>query len=241
MQSNQLYLSRDALMRTLSGVAICLVGASVAAQLARFGLERSAPGVLAVFSLGREQNLPTFFSALLMILATLLLAVIASLAVNGKKPDVSRWVILSGGFLLMAYDELFSVHESLIRPVRSMMGDLDLPIFHFAWVVPGIVLVLVLGLFFAGFLLRLPPATRRIIVIAATLYLGGAIFVEMIEGAFIVREGPFSMTYAMIVTVEESLEMAGLLVFLYALLGYLADTYRAIEVRFAGVGGDTAI
>jgi len=40
------------------------------------------------------------------------------------------------------------------------------------------------------------------------------------------------MAYSMIVTVEESLEMAGLIVFIWALLKYLADNYKELQIIF---------
>ena len=48
----------------------------------------------------------------------------------------------------MAFDEGFSVHERLIGPFRGLMSNHDLGVFYYAWVIPGIALVLILGLFF---------------------------------------------------------------------------------------------
>jgi len=113
-----------------------------------------------------------------------------------------------------------------------MLGDGDLGIFYFAWVIPGIALVLVLGLFFLRFLLSLPATTRRRFLIAATLYLGGALGVELIGGQYAELHGFESFTYSMIATVEESLEMAGLILFIRALLKYCAESYKEVGFRF---------
>ena len=67
---------------------------------------------------------------------------------------------------------------------------------------------------------------------AATLFIGGAIGVELVGGRHVELHGRQNWTYSMIVTVEESLEMAGLIVFIWALLDYCADNYKEVRFRF---------
>lgn len=231
MAINQISLNPSAIARVLGAVAFLLVFASIGGQLARFVFGHNyVKGLVPLFDVDGEQNIPTFFSVLLMFFAALLLAVIALL--NGKQttPHVSKWAILSFGFLFMAYDEAFQVHEELISPVRTLLGDGNLGVFYFAWVIPGIALVLVLTLFFLRFLLHLPATTRRTFLMAATLYIGGAIGFELIGGRYAELHGYENLTYSMITTVEESLEMAGVIIFIWALLVYIADNHK--EVRF---------
>lgn len=235
METSRLSVNRWTIARVLGALSLLLVVASIGGQLWRFLIgEKHLRVLVNVVSLDRERSLPTFFSVLLLVLASLLLALIAVLVGKLKQPDLSKWALLSFGFLFMAFDENYAVHERLILPVRALLGDEDLGIFYFAWVVPGILLVLALGAFFLRFLWRLPAATRLTIIRAATLYLGGAIGVEMIGGAYFKMRGD-DLTYAMITTVEESLEIAGLIVFLYALLGYIADRYGEVSFRFVRV------
>jgi hypothetical protein len=231
--NNPISLNASAITRTLGAVAFLLVLASIAGQFSKLVLGHDyLKGLVPLFYLDAEQNNPTYFSVLLMLFAALLLAVIAVL--NGKQriPHVSKWAILSFGFLLMAYDEAFQIHEMLISPVRTLIGNSNLGIFYFAWVIPGIALVLVLGLSFVSFLLHLPATTRFRFLMAGTLYIGGAIGVELIGGRHAELYGHENWTYTMIVTVEESLEMAGLIVFIWALLNYCADNYKEVRFRF---------
>jgi hypothetical protein len=67
-------------------------------------------------------------------------------------------------------------------------------------------------------------------MIAAALYIGGAVGLELVGGRYAEMHGLKNLTYSMIATAEETLEMAGVIVFIYALLRYIADNY--IEVRF---------
>jgi hypothetical protein len=90
---------------------------------------------------------------------------------------------------------------------------------------------MVFGLSYLKFLLHLPAKTRWRFVVAATLYLGGAIGMELIGGRYADLHGMENLAYSMTATVEESLEMAGVIVFIYTLLNYIADNYQEIRLR----------
>lgn len=230
---NQISINPSAIARLLGAVAFLLVLASIGGQFSKFELGHDyLKGLVLLFYVNAEQNIPTYFSVLLMLFAALILVVIAVL--NGKQnvPHVSKWAILSFGFLFMAFDEAFQVHERLILPVRALLGECNLGIFYFAWVIPGIALVLLLGLFFLRFLLHLPTTTRLRFLMAAILYLGGAIGLELVGGRYAELHGVQNWTYSMITTVEESFEMTGLIVFIWALLEYCADNYREVRFQF---------
>lgn len=231
--TDQISLNPTAVARALGAVALLLVLLSSGGQFSRFVLGYDyVQGLIPLFYVDKEQNVPTYFSVLLILLTALLLAIIGVLERKRMAPHASRWMILSFGFLFMAFDEAFEVHEGLIDPMRALLGDGDLGIFYFAWVIPGTVLVLFLGLYFLGFLRRLPASARRRFSIAAILYIGGAIGVELVGGRHAELHGNQDWIYSMIVTVEESLEMAGLVVFIWALLKYCADHYEGVHVQF---------
>ena len=226
-------LEASVIARTLGMVAVLLVLASVGGQFSKFVLGHDyLKGLVPLFFVNSEQNIPTFFSVLLMLFITLLLAVIAALNLKQRAPHTSKWVILSFGFLYMAFDEAFQIHEKLTLPVRTLMGDDNLGVFYFAWVIPGIALVLILGLFFLRFLLHLHARTRLRFLTAAAIYIGGAIGVELIGGGYAEIYETQNITYSVITTVEESLEMAGLILFIWALFKYFADNYKELRVTF---------
>jgi len=229
-----------AVARALGMAAFLLVLASLSLEELRFltgddlltfltGREHSY-GLRGLFSLDNEHNIPALFSACLLLFAALLLLVVTLHERNRGARDVGRWAILSAGFLLMAIDESMSMHERLIEPTRLLLGPGNLGIFYFAWVIPGLALVLVLGAFFLPFLLRLPAATRFIFILAAALYLGGAIGMELVDGRYRELHGT-EMGYHLLVAVEEGLEMAGAIVFIYGLSRYLADHHARLMVN----------
>ena len=57
---------------------------------------------------------------------------------------------------------------------------------------------------------------------------------ELIGGNYAEIYGRDNLIYIALTTIEESLEMLGVIVFIWALLEYIAATYREIEVQFDG-------
>ena len=187
-------------------------------------------GLVKLTFVGDERNFPTLFSSLILAFASLCLAVVAALIGRARRPDFSKWVILSAGFLYMAFDEALSLHERMSIPIKTALGEGALGFHHTYWAIPGLAGLLVLGLFFIGFLRRLPPRTRVLFLLAAAIFVGGAIGVEMFSGDFAEVHGE-KLAYSMVVTVEESLEMAGVILFIYAVLDYVARTFGEIRFR----------
>ncbi len=230
---NQISLNPSAIARILGAVAFFLLLASIGGQFAKYVLGHDTVyGLVNLFDINREHNIPTFFAALLMLFAALLLAVISLLSREQRASHVLKWTVLSFGFVFMAFDELFQVHERFTGPVRALLGNGNLGVFYFAWVIPGIALVLGLALFFRKFLLDLTAKTSRRFTMAATIYIAGIIGVELIGGRYAELHSVQNLTYNMIVSIEEGLEMAGLIIFIWALLRHCADYYKEVRFRF---------
>ncbi|MGV8893577.1 MAG: hypothetical protein ACOH2K_11685 [Burkholderiaceae bacterium] len=236
MTSNPISLNPSSIARALGAVALLLVFASAAGQLTVYltGHEQ-VYGLVRLFNVDTELNLPTFFSMFILVFAALLLAVIAMLEKKRMATYAFHWAVLAFGFLFMAMDETASLHEMLVEPTRKLLGDDNLGAFYFAWVVPGIVIVLVLALYFLKFLLHLPAKTRFIFLMAAIIYLGGAIGLELIGGRYAELHGTHNLTYNIFATIEESLELAGVIIFIWALLMYIASNFKEVQFRLDGV------
>ena len=230
-----LSLNPDSIARSLGVMTFLLILANCAALLADYLTGYSSVFIrksVKFFYVELELNAPAFFSMLLLLFASLLLAVITVLKKKQSASFVWEWSILSIGFLFMAFDEIAAVHERLIEPMQAILGEQNLGLLYFAWVVPAVALVVCLGIFFLKFLINLPPKTRWAFLIAAALYLGGAVGFEMIEGWYSEINGRETLLYMTLTTIEETLEMVGTIVFIWALLGYIADKYEKLEVRF---------
>src|SRR6185503_2968640 len=133
--------------RRLGAVVVLLVAASTAVHVmtAITGHDTSY-GLTALFELDNENNIPTWYSSLLLLLSSVLLAVTAR-AQPAAWPETRYWWGLSLIFLLLSVDEAASLHEKFNRPVRELL-HLGASV-HFAWVVPAILMLLVLAIGYA--------------------------------------------------------------------------------------------
>lgn len=157
-----------------------------------------------------------------------LLAVITALNSKNKDLYLFQWKILLLGFIYMSYDEAFRAHELWTKPVAEMLGDTDLGFFHYAWTIPAITIVCTLAVFFHRFLMNLPKQLGAKFMISGAIYILGALGLELIEGKYDEVYGNANLTYELLVTVEEALEMLGLIIFISALLNYLSYIYGEI-------------
>lgn len=130
--------------------------------------------------------------------------------------DSRYWWLLSGVMFYASIDELFAIDERCSAPVRDAL-DLSGPL-YFVWVIPFAFLVAVLGLVCLPFLNRLDSRARTLFVLAGLLYVGGAMGFEIIEGWLFESRGSHNLTYAATASLEETLEMAGVIVLLHALV-----------------------
>jgi hypothetical protein len=123
----------------LALIAFLLLFASLGSELGNFwtGAEsRVFPKLVKAFSVDRELNVPAFFSMVMLLFSSSLLACMSLLSYDGRAASLRYWGVLSLGFLWMAFDEIASVHEKLIEPMRVVLGGENLGVFYFAWVVP---------------------------------------------------------------------------------------------------------
>ena len=97
------------------------------------------------------------------------------------------------------------------------------------WVIPYGFAVLVLAAVYLRFLVRLSRTTRYYFILAALLFLGGAIGVEMLS-AWEKDLNDYTILYYVLYSLEEFLEMIGVAVFIYALLKNLADESPVIRI-----------
>ena len=189
-------------------------------------------GLVWLFNVDAEGNFPSDFSAILMFFAGLLLLIITILESRRIGHLSWHWVGLSFMFLYLSADEAFSYHEKLIITGPILLREIA-PIFNYAltYIIPAMSLLFIIVLFCVKFFLGLPARTRLSFLMASVLFLGGAVGFELISGRYAAFFGMDNLTYNLIATVEESLEMAGTVYFIVSLLKYIADNFREVCFR----------
>lgn len=231
MKDRSLHLDPTLVLRVLGAIAAALVLLSLAGQIAIHVLHLEVKDIVAFFDVGRERNLPTGYAVFLLTTCGLILAIIALLHRRLREPEWRPWSLLAAGFFVMAYDEGFQIHEHFLAPMQSVLGGGNLGMLNYAWIVPAGAMVVVLGLYFLPFVMRLPRRTRRGVLLAAFFYLGGCLGVEALGGGYDAAYGVDNLPYNLLATFEEALEMLGLVVFLSTLLGHLGAEFGEIRIR----------
>lgn len=206
-------------------VILAILG--VAVQIGKYVFDYRADWTR-MYNLDREMNLPTWYSALMLGFCAILLQAIAT----GKQTENNRyaphWNFLSKIFWFLAIDEVMSIHELLIIPDISKHLP---PIFHSFWVLPGSIAVAFFLKKYWKFTLDLPKQSRWYFMAAATLYIGGALGMEIIGGVFADFNGQQNLAYALFTNLEEVLEMLGIITFIYGLLNYISHWTEIMEVQ----------
>lgn len=150
-----------------------------------------------LFDLDDENNLPTWFSSFLLLFVSFALMTLVT-----PPKDRLYWQLLAAGFLVMSIDEVAGLHESLNTAIEMN------------WAIPGTVLVAAVGVWFAPFLMRQPARLRWLMMLSGLIYVGGVIGVELLSADI----DSDSLQYEAAVSVEESMEMFGVWLFLRTLL-----------------------
>ena len=183
-------------------------------------------GLVPLFNLNHEANIPTFYQCFALLACSVFLAVIANFHhQNGE--SYFYWGSLAVIFLFLSVDEFAMLHERLVLPFRTMFNATG--VLYFAWVIPYAVLVALVGILYLRFLLRLPHRTRMLFVLAGIIYVSGALVLEMADGYFVSKKID-NIGFAIVNTIEEYLEMFGIIVFIYALQDYLGRTFGGLTI-----------
>lgn len=229
----EIILRRRALLRALGYAIVALLllhGLVWAAVL----LGWATPKTFWVrwFDLDYERNAPTLYNTLLLLASAGLFY-----AVGHGERQASRasraWMGLAGLFALLALDETAQFHEQLVAPLRQALGADGL--LRPAWVLPYAGLILLLVALYWRWFWALPRRMRRSLLLAATLYLGGAVGFEMLGGlkTSLRPDDPQLGLTALLCAGEEGLEMGGIVVLLGALLEEIQRRHGVLRLTLA--------
>jgi hypothetical protein len=183
------------------------------------------------FTVDSEGSVPAWYSSILLLTAAALLAIVATVAFNQRDQWWKHWTALASLFCLLSLDEAASFHESLILPLQTHFGANG--IFFFAWMIPGVFFVGAVGLAFFKFVLNLDRLTRNRFIVAGSLFVGGALGMEWVGGAFIDALGEEHILYITAAATKETLEMLGVTLFIVAILKHLETRVGEFRLSFA--------
>ena len=184
---------------------------------------------LRLIDVGAEQSIPTYFSTLNLLLASILLLIIYQFEKVNKKETCSYWLLLSVLFLLLSIDEAASIHENFDYVYQYLVRREIVPhiIDTHQWVFFAVPFVLIIGIYLIPFYKCLPKSTLIFFFISGLIYLIGVIGFELI-GAIMLKTGFVdsreNIIYMLRRLFEEGFELYGIAIFNCTL-------YREILIR----------
>ena len=128
-------------------------------------------------------------------------------------------VVTEGATFTRMWPEVAAVHETPTDFLREALYANG--IFYFTWIVFGITFFAIMVTLYFRFWLALESRARLGFLAAAIVFVGGAIGVESLGGRYAGLHGMQNIKYAFFYTLEEFLEMAGVVIFAGTLLGYI--------------------
>lgn len=211
----------------LHAVVAALLLISMSVRLLQVEAQLDFPGLRSLqrwFNVDGEGNVPSWFSCILLFLCAQTMWALSRRSAGEPRQWQRHERALAVVFVYLSIDESTQLHEQTIAPLQRML-DLSGALF-FGWIVVAVPLTGLFALLMLGYLRALPARIGRGFMLAGLIYVGGAAGVEMI-GSVLWSEGNVqTVGYVLQTTVEEGLEMVGLLVFLGAAHHHLA-TRRA--------------
>lgn len=168
----------------------------------KFGLEYWH---LSVFDLDEEESFGTWFSAVMLLVASTILIYQARVLRAREDAWFRYWMILGWAFCLLSIDEVVGLHE-LMNTVFEKKS----------WTLAGFGVLVFTGLAYLPFLWHYRWRTAILFVIAGAIYGGGAVGIEHFSGTDI-----NSLRYNMLTGLEEGMEMLGIIILIYAALDFI--------------------
>jgi hypothetical protein len=177
--------------------------------------------------LDQEANLPTLFSSTLLLIAGVLFYLLYKVTYNDKKEHPYYWLGLSFIFIFLGFDESAKIHETLGDYTEKFVDASGY--FYYPWVLSYGILLVVLGFFYVRFFLRMDKKVFYAFMLSAFVFLSGAVGFELLGAKEASLHGTDTILYCTLYTIEESLEMFGVIYLISILLNLLKDV--TIEIN----------
>jgi hypothetical protein len=218
-------------------VAFCVVS-FVGQLVAEFAITENkyVDKVAEWLDVNKEGSVPTWYATITLMACSVMLAVIAIAARVRGRPWQLQWTLLSIGFALLSLEELIGVHSQATKVLRSVVSITDGPGYELVLLAIGMVGLVVLAVLFGRFYMDLPSLWRRWFTIGIVIYLIG-VFASDAIGDYLISSGETSLPYIIVLTIEEALEMIGVLIFIVMLLEYIRVFVGPVAVEIRDPGG----
>ena len=169
----------------------------------------------------REGSIPTWYATITLASCAVMLGIIAVDALRRAKPYPFHWAALGVIFALLSLEEILGVHSEVTGRLRDLVSITDGPGYAIALVLIALAGLAIAALLFGRFYMHLPSRWRTWFTIAVVLYAIGVFASDAIGDYLITAAGEPTLAYDVVLTIEEMLEMTGVLIFIVMLLEYI--------------------
>lgn len=186
-------------------------------------------GLSPMFDFFMEANVPTWYSSFLLASSAAFLFVLYF--VNQTRSERYYWLALAFMFVFLSLDELAQIHEFMGGVISRTKAQGLFPSEHSSsWVLAGGVMVAVVIGIFWKFWWGLTKDIRLLFFIAAFLFVGGSLGFEILQIYYVPLYGS-DLGFSILVTIEETMEKSGIIIFIYALLKQIERTQSTITIQ----------
>lgn len=206
-----------------------LLCANILGIIAKLSLKHDYVFVLThIFDFNSEKSIPTLYSLMLLVFASILLFMIA---LNYRRLGSSYipWLGLSLIFIYLSIDELCEVHEYLGEVTKQYFQGAGL--FYYSWIIPYGIALLVFIIVYSRFFFKLPKETKVVFLISGVIFVSGAMGFEMLGGRqYELSQSTNTVLYSFFYSCEETFEMLGIALFIYGLIRHIVHEFDFLEI-----------
>ncbi|MCK0165938.1 hypothetical protein MWU52_00085 [Jannaschia sp. S6380] len=182
------------------------------------------------FDLDGEANLPAWFSSMIWLGAGALAALLSHSDVPDRRRWRLHWIGIAVISVFLSLDEAALFHERFGSTLGGLVGAER--VLFYNWIFYGLAMVALVALIYLPFLLRIDRGTALRMILAGIVFVSGSLGLEMLGAAS--RVGAISLIegrmWLVEITLEETLEMLGVILFIHALLFEFQRGGRAIRI-----------
>lgn len=225
-------LSPKQITRLLIFITIGLAFTSLVGQFYIYFLNgKILLGLVQMFNLDAERNIPTIFSALILLLSSVLLEVIALAKQRQKEAYIYQWHGLALIFMYLSFDELLEIHEKVNRKINAIIQSTP----GNYWDVFNVIFLVIFILAYLKFFLYLPKKIQNVFFLAFASCVIGGVGIELISVIGFSNIYHQKVFFAeVITTIEESLEILGIIIFIQGIFMYMNSFLGDIHINILG-------
>jgi hypothetical protein len=181
----------------------------------------------------REGSIPTWYATITLASCAVMLGLIAVDAARRKRPYPLHWAALAVIFALLSLEEILGVHSEATGRLREIVSITDGPGYAIALALIVLVGLAIVAVLFGRFYLQLPSKWRTWFTIAAVIYAVGVFASDAVGDYLITAAGEPTLAYDIVLTIEEALEMTGVLIVIVMLLEYIRTFVGTVSLSVA--------